>query len=70
MNGFDPLPISSYDEQSFGFQIITKTVLDMFPEVTVAPGEFIYLFIFIQLLTLKLLKSTSFPHPERILFTT
>ncbi|XP_060794067.1 N-fatty-acyl-amino acid synthase/hydrolase PM20D1.2 isoform X2 [Neoarius graeffei] len=38
INGFDPLPISSYDEQSFGFQIITKTVLDMFPEVTVAPG--------------------------------
>ncbi|XP_053499242.1 N-fatty-acyl-amino acid synthase/hydrolase PM20D1.2 [Ictalurus furcatus] len=38
MKGFDPLPISSYDEQSFGFQIIKKTVLDMFPEVTVAPG--------------------------------
>ncbi|XP_053096674.1 N-fatty-acyl-amino acid synthase/hydrolase PM20D1.2 isoform X2 [Pangasianodon hypophthalmus] len=38
MNGFDPLPISSYDERSFGFQIIKKTVLDMFPEVTVAPG--------------------------------
>ncbi|XP_030624855.1 N-fatty-acyl-amino acid synthase/hydrolase PM20D1.2 [Chanos chanos] len=36
--GFDPLPISSYDEKSFGFQIIKKTVLDMFPQVTVAPG--------------------------------
>ncbi|KAM4610680.1 N-fatty-acyl-amino acid synthase/hydrolase PM20D1.2-like [Polymixia lowei] len=38
VNGFDPLPISSYDETSFGFQIIKKTVLDLFPQVTVAPG--------------------------------
>uniref|UniRef100_A0A6Q2YYU0 Peptidase M20 dimerisation domain-containing protein n=1 Tax=Esox lucius TaxID=8010 RepID=A0A6Q2YYU0_ESOLU len=38
MHGFDPLPISSYDETSFGFQIIKKTVLDQFPQVTVAPG--------------------------------
>ncbi|XP_053338993.1 N-fatty-acyl-amino acid synthase/hydrolase PM20D1.2-like [Clarias gariepinus] len=37
-NGFDPLPVSSFDEQSFGFQIIKKTILDMFPDVTVAPG--------------------------------
>ncbi|KAM6925060.1 N-fatty-acyl-amino acid synthase/hydrolase PM20D1.2-like [Xenentodon cancila] len=38
VEGFDPLPISSFDERSFGFQIIKKTVLDMFPMVTVAPG--------------------------------
>ncbi|KAM7405059.1 hypothetical protein PAMP_012348 [Pampus punctatissimus] len=38
IEGFDPLPISSSDEKSFGFQIIKKTVLDMFPTVTVAPG--------------------------------
>lgn len=38
VEGFDPLPISSTDEKSFGFQIIKKTVLDMFPTVTVAPG--------------------------------
>ncbi|KAL1021025.1 hypothetical protein UPYG_G00007760 [Umbra pygmaea] len=38
VHGFDPLPISSYDESSFGFQIIKKTVLDQFPQVTVAPG--------------------------------
>ncbi|XP_018529973.1 N-fatty-acyl-amino acid synthase/hydrolase PM20D1.2 isoform X1 [Lates calcarifer] len=38
VDGFDPLPISSADEKSFGFQIIKKTVLDMFPTVTVAPG--------------------------------
>nr|XP_020467594.1 N-fatty-acyl-amino acid synthase/hydrolase PM20D1 [Monopterus albus] len=36
--GFDPLPVSSADEKSFGFQIIKKTVLDMFPTVAVAPG--------------------------------
>ncbi|XP_028265605.1 N-fatty-acyl-amino acid synthase/hydrolase PM20D1.2 [Parambassis ranga] len=38
INGFDPLPVSSADERSLGFQIIKKTVLDMFPTVTVAPG--------------------------------
>lgn len=38
VDGFDPLPVSSSDETSFGFQIIKKTVLDMFPQVTVAPG--------------------------------
>lgn len=39
VDGFDPLPVSSVDEQSFGFQIIKKTVLDMFPTVTTAPGR-------------------------------
>ncbi|XP_055044044.2 N-fatty-acyl-amino acid synthase/hydrolase PM20D1.2 isoform X2 [Misgurnus anguillicaudatus] len=38
VNGFDPLPISSYDERSFGYQIIKKTVQGMFPHVSVAPG--------------------------------
>lgn len=39
VDGFDPLPVSSADEKSFGFQIIKKTALDMFPTVTVAPGR-------------------------------
>lgn len=39
VDGFDPLPVSSADEKSFGFQIIKKTVVDMFPAVTVAPGR-------------------------------
>ncbi|KAJ8377697.1 hypothetical protein AAFF_G00254780 [Aldrovandia affinis] len=38
VQGFDPLPVSSYDEASFGFQIIKKTVLDLFPQLSVAPG--------------------------------
>ncbi|XP_047424544.1 N-fatty-acyl-amino acid synthase/hydrolase PM20D1.2 [Mugil cephalus] len=38
VNGFDPLPVSSADEKSLGFQIIKKTVLDMFPKLTIAPG--------------------------------
>lgn len=38
VEGFDPLPISSIDEKAFGFQIIKKTVLDMFPSLTIAPG--------------------------------
>lgn len=39
VKGFDPLPISSYDEQSFGYQIIKKTVQGIFPQVNVAPGK-------------------------------
>uniref|UniRef100_A0A671KEJ6 Peptidase M20 domain containing 1, tandem duplicate 2 n=1 Tax=Sinocyclocheilus anshuiensis TaxID=1608454 RepID=A0A671KEJ6_9TELE len=39
VDGFDPLPISSYDEQAFGFQIIKKTVQSMFPQLTVAPDN-------------------------------
>ncbi|KAG7221559.1 hypothetical protein INR49_017090, partial [Caranx melampygus] len=38
VEGFDPLPVSSADEQSFGFQIIKRTILDMFPTITIAPG--------------------------------
>ncbi|KAL6119289.1 pm20d1 [Pungitius sinensis] len=38
VDGFDPLPVSSMDDKSFGFQIIKRTVLEMFPTVTVAPG--------------------------------
>ncbi|XP_024915304.1 N-fatty-acyl-amino acid synthase/hydrolase PM20D1.2 isoform X2 [Cynoglossus semilaevis] len=38
IEGFEPLPVSSTDEKSFGFQIIKKTVLEQFPSVTVAPG--------------------------------
>ncbi|XP_035238051.1 N-fatty-acyl-amino acid synthase/hydrolase PM20D1.2-like [Anguilla anguilla] len=38
VNGFDPLPVSAYDETAFGYQIIKKTTLDMFPQLTVAPG--------------------------------
>lgn len=69
INGFDPLPISPYDEQSFGFQIVKKTVLDIFPEVTVAPGEFFY-FAYPIKVTFKLPTFASFPILENILFTT
>lgn len=39
VSGFDPLPISSYDEDTFGYQIIKKTVHDIFTEATVSPGK-------------------------------
>ncbi|XP_056094198.1 N-fatty-acyl-amino acid synthase/hydrolase PM20D1.1 [Rhinichthys klamathensis goyatoka] len=38
VSGFDPLPISSYDDDTFGYQIIKKTVHDIFPQVAVTPG--------------------------------
>ncbi|KAL4645980.1 putative carboxypeptidase PM20D1 [Arapaima gigas] len=38
ITGFDPLPLSSFDDKAFGYQIIKKTLLDMFPQVSVAPG--------------------------------
>lgn len=39
IKGFDPLPVSSYDEHTFGYQIIKKTANDIFPQVTVTPGK-------------------------------
>ena len=48
VHGFDPVRVSSSDETSFGFQILKKTVMDMFPQVTVAPGKkVIYLVLLI-----------------------
>ncbi|CAN9516000.1 unnamed protein product [Ophioblennius macclurei] len=38
VDGFDPLPVSSADEKAFGYQVIKKTLSDMFPGITVAPG--------------------------------
>ncbi|XP_061122631.1 N-fatty-acyl-amino acid synthase/hydrolase PM20D1.2-like [Syngnathus typhle] len=38
IEGFDPLPVSSFDEKSFGFQMVKKSILDLFPTVAVAPG--------------------------------
>lgn len=38
VEGFDPLPVSPYSETSYGFQILKKTILELFPQVTVAPG--------------------------------
>lgn len=38
IEGFDPLPVSPHDETAFGFQIIKRTVLDIFPALTVAPA--------------------------------
>ncbi|XP_029428786.1 N-fatty-acyl-amino acid synthase/hydrolase PM20D1-like [Rhinatrema bivittatum] len=38
-DAFDPLPVSPYDEDSFGFQIIRRTIHEVFSEVSmVAPG--------------------------------
>ncbi|XP_039604426.1 N-fatty-acyl-amino acid synthase/hydrolase PM20D1.2-like [Polypterus senegalus] len=34
----EPLPISSYNATSFGYQIIKKTAQEIFPQVVVAPG--------------------------------
>ncbi|XP_006000451.1 N-fatty-acyl-amino acid synthase/hydrolase PM20D1.2 [Latimeria chalumnae] len=35
---FDPLPISSYGADSFGYQIIKKTMQESFPQIPVVPG--------------------------------
>ncbi|XP_028925763.1 N-fatty-acyl-amino acid synthase/hydrolase PM20D1 isoform X2 [Ornithorhynchus anatinus] len=38
-NAFDPLPISPYDDQAFGYQLLRKTIRDVFPEViSIIPG--------------------------------
>uniref|UniRef100_A0AAY4E3H9 Peptidase M20 dimerisation domain-containing protein n=1 Tax=Denticeps clupeoides TaxID=299321 RepID=A0AAY4E3H9_9TELE len=38
LGGFDPLPVSDYSNKAFGYQILKKTALEQFPQVTVAPG--------------------------------
>ncbi|NXU50889.1 P20D1 hydrolase, partial [Turnix velox] len=39
VEAFDPLPISPWDEQTFGVHILQKTILDTFPDVdSVVPG--------------------------------
>ncbi|XP_062998690.1 N-fatty-acyl-amino acid synthase/hydrolase PM20D1 isoform X2 [Elgaria multicarinata webbii] len=38
-SAFDPLPVSPWDDQTFGVQVFRQTILDVFPDVgSVAPG--------------------------------
>ncbi|XP_054837437.1 N-fatty-acyl-amino acid synthase/hydrolase PM20D1 [Eublepharis macularius] len=38
-SAFDPLPVSPWDDQTFGLQVFRKTIQDVFPDVgSVAPG--------------------------------
>uniref|UniRef100_A0A8D0BM87 Peptidase M20 domain containing 1 n=1 Tax=Salvator merianae TaxID=96440 RepID=A0A8D0BM87_SALMN len=38
-DAFDPLPISSWDDHTFGVQVFRQTILDVFPEVgSIVPG--------------------------------
>ncbi|XP_078500717.1 N-fatty-acyl-amino acid synthase/hydrolase PM20D1 [Lissotriton helveticus] len=37
-NAFEPLPVSPYDEKSFGYQIVGRTIRDVFSGITFAPG--------------------------------
>ncbi|XP_044302103.1 N-fatty-acyl-amino acid synthase/hydrolase PM20D1 [Varanus komodoensis] len=39
MDAFDPLPVSPWEDQTFGVQVFRQTILDVFPDVgSVAPG--------------------------------
>ncbi|CAH3164693.1 unnamed protein product [Porites lobata] len=38
MQSSEPSPVSNWDEHSFGFQVISKSVRQVFPEVGVSPG--------------------------------
>ncbi|XP_043819640.1 N-fatty-acyl-amino acid synthase/hydrolase PM20D1 [Dromiciops gliroides] len=39
LTAFNPLPISPYDDEAFGYQLLRHTIKDVFPEVTVViPG--------------------------------
>ncbi|KAF7254711.1 N-fatty-acyl-amino acid synthase/hydrolase PM20D1 [Varanus komodoensis] len=40
MDAFDPLPVSPWEDQTFGVQVFRQTILDVFPDVgSVAPGH-------------------------------
>ncbi|XP_074165074.1 LOW QUALITY PROTEIN: N-fatty-acyl-amino acid synthase/hydrolase PM20D1 [Sminthopsis crassicaudata] len=39
LNAFNPLPLSPHDNEAFGYQLLKRTIRDVFPEVTaVVPG--------------------------------
>ncbi|XP_053562579.1 N-fatty-acyl-amino acid synthase/hydrolase PM20D1 [Bombina bombina] len=38
LNSFDPLPVSPYDEENFGYQILQGTIHDVFSGAPTAPG--------------------------------
>ncbi|XP_078012493.1 N-fatty-acyl-amino acid synthase/hydrolase PM20D1 isoform X2 [Phascolarctos cinereus] len=39
LNAFNPLPLSPYDHEAFGYQLLRRTIRDVFPEVSVVvPG--------------------------------
>ncbi|XP_068930799.1 N-fatty-acyl-amino acid synthase/hydrolase PM20D1 isoform X2 [Petaurus breviceps papuanus] len=39
LNAFNPLPLSPYDHEAFGYQLLRRTIRDVFPEVSVIiPG--------------------------------
>ncbi|KAM4797387.1 N-fatty-acyl-amino acid synthase/hydrolase PM20D1 [Rhinophrynus dorsalis] len=38
LNSFNPLPVSPYDEESFGYHILQQTIQAVFSEAPVAPG--------------------------------
>ncbi|XP_027727133.1 N-fatty-acyl-amino acid synthase/hydrolase PM20D1 [Vombatus ursinus] len=39
LNAFNPLPLSPYDQEAFGYQLLRRTIRDVFPEVSVVvPG--------------------------------
>ena len=40
LNAFDPPPISPYDDQALGYQLLRQTIQSVFPEVNiVVPGN-------------------------------
>lgn len=73
VSGFDPLPVSSYDDDTFGYQIIKKTVRDIFPQVTVSPGKAFSIVITVifalyqELKGFKCLLQTSLTHEKLLL---
>ncbi|XP_066117632.1 N-fatty-acyl-amino acid synthase/hydrolase PM20D1 [Saccopteryx bilineata] len=42
LKAFEPVPVSSYDDQAFGYQLIRQTIQSIFPGVnTIVPGTFV-----------------------------
>lgn len=49
VDAFDPLPVSPWDDQTFGVHIFQRTILDTFPDVdSVVPGNSKHMMIIVS----------------------
>lgn len=62
VEAFDPLPVSPWDDQTFGVHVFQRTILDTFPNVdSVVPGNSKHMMIIVSAPASALLFSAPTP---------
>lgn len=70
VEAFDPLPISPWDDQTFGVHIFQRTILDTFPDVdSVVPGNSKHMMIIVSSPASALLFSPPSPNIDLFPFS-